>query len=172
MQEPLERYALSGTPLEKEDIETRKVLSTYWMPRAEYAWDAGIAIGRYLAGLKEGKILGVKCHGPCGRVMLPPRFFCELDFRPVDEWVELADTGTVNTFSLCYVTWDVKRLKEPQMPAVIEIDGASPGMGILHLLGEVDPQQVEIGMKVQAVWKPSEERIGAITDILYFRPLE
>jgi len=27
-------------------------------------------------------------------------------------------------------------------------------------------------MRVQAVWKPAEERVGAITDILYFRPLE
>jgi uncharacterized OB-fold protein len=27
-------------------------------------------------------------------------------------------------------------------------------------------------MRVQAVWKPPEEREGAITDILYFKPLE
>ena len=28
-----------------------------------------------------------------------------------------------NTFSLCYVSWDVRRLKPPEIPAVIEIDG-------------------------------------------------
>lgn len=160
-----------GTPLEKADIEGRRVLSTYWIPKAEYSWDSGIAIGRYLAELKAGRIIGVKCHGPCGRIMVPPRIFCELDFRPIDEWVYLSDTGTVNTFSISYVTWDVKRLQEPQIPAVIEIDGASPGMGILHLLGEVDPHLLKIGMKVQAVWKPPGERMGAITDIRYFRPL-
>jgi uncharacterized OB-fold protein len=54
---------------------------------------------------------------------------------------------------------------------VIEIDGAAPGMGILHLIDEVDPWQVEIGMKVKAVWKPAEERQGAITDIRYFEPV-
>jgi probable rRNA maturation factor len=42
--------------------------------------------------------------------------------------------------------------------------------GILHLLGEVEPKDVEIGMKVEAVWKPAKEREGAITDIRYFRP--
>jgi uncharacterized OB-fold protein len=88
----------------------------------------------------------------------------------MDNFVRLKDTGTVNTFSLCYVTWDVQRIKEPEIPAVIEIDGASPLHGILHKLGEVDPGQVKIGMRVQAMWKPPSEREGAITDILYFKP--
>ena len=47
---------------------------------------------------------------------------------------------------------------------------ASPGMGILHLLGEVRPADVKIGMKVEAVWRPKRERKGAVTDIAYFRP--
>jgi uncharacterized OB-fold protein len=90
----------------------------------------------------------------------------------MDEYIPLENTGTVNTYSLCYVTWDVKRVKEPEIPAVIEIDGASPLHGIMHLLGEVDPDQVKIGMRVQAVWKPPEERQGAITDIKYFKPIK
>jgi uncharacterized OB-fold protein len=90
----------------------------------------------------------------------------------LDDFVPLKDTGTVNTFSLCYVTWDVKRIKEPEIPAVIEIDGASPLHGIMHMLDEVDPDQVQIGMRVQAVWKPPEDREGSVTDILYFKPIE
>jgi len=86
--------------------------------------------------------------------------------------VHLQDHGVVNTFSLCYVRWDMERIAEPLIPAVIEIAGASPGIGIMHLLGEVDPQKVEMGMKVQAVWKPAAERVGAITDIRYFRPMK
>jgi hypothetical protein len=90
----------------------------------------------------------------------------------MEEYVPLQDTGRVNTFSLCYVTWDVQRIKEPEIPAVIEIDGASPLHGILHKLGEVDPQKVKIGMRVQAVWKAPDQRSGAITDILYFKPIK
>jgi hypothetical protein len=90
----------------------------------------------------------------------------------MEEYVPLQNTGTVNTFSLCYVTWDVQRITEPEIPVVIEIDGASPLHGIMHLLGEVDPEKVHIGMRVQAVWKPVEERQGAVTDIQYFKPIE
>jgi uncharacterized OB-fold protein len=84
------------------------------------------------------------------------------------------DTGRINTYSICYVNWDASRLKKgekPYLPAVIEIDGASSGMGIMHVLGEVDAEDVKIGMKVKAVWKKPDEREGAITDILYFKPV-
>lgn len=162
---------LKGIGLKDDDIKQGKVLTTYWIADAKYHWDSGIAIGKYLEGLKHGKIFGVECH-KCGRKMVPPRIFCEWCFKPIDNWIELQDTGEVNTFSLCYVTWDVKRIKEPQIPAVIEIDGASKGMGIMHLLGEVDPKKVYIGMKVKAVWKPEKEREGAITDIKYWKPIK
>ena len=65
----------------------------------------------------------------------------------------------------------MQRHSEPQIPAVIEIDGASKGLGILHLISEIEPRKVRIGMRVKAVWKPVEERQGAITDIKYFKPL-
>jgi uncharacterized OB-fold protein len=158
-----------GTPLSRADFEEGRVLTTHWVPVAQYAWDAGVAVGRYLAELKEGRIMGSRCLR-CRRTVVPPRAFCEWCFRPMDEFVPLQDTGTVVTFSLCYVTWDMKRVKEPEIPAVIEIDGASPGMGIMHVLGEVDPQEVKIGLRVKAVWKPPQERSGAITDIRYFKP--
>jgi len=159
-----------GTPLSEEDFAQGKVLTTYWKPKAEYAWDAGIAIGRYLAELKEGRLIGVRCR-ECRRTVIPPRLFCEWCFRPMDEWVPLADTGTVNTWSVCYVRWNMERLTEPEIPAVIEIDGTSPRVGILHKLGEVDPQAIKVGLKVKAVWKPAAQREGAITDILYFKPV-
>jgi len=102
--------------------------------------------------------------------MIPPRMFCERCFRPTDEWVYVKDTGRILTFSLCYVSWDVRRLKQPQIPAVIEIDGAAPGMGILHAVKKVPAKQVKIGMSVRAVWKPSVQRVGSITDIAYWEP--
>jgi hypothetical protein len=43
-------------------------------------------------------------------------------------------------------------------------------MGFMHKLGEVDPQRIEVGMEVEAVWKPDGEREGSILDIRYFRP--
>ncbi|MEW6523377.1 MAG: Zn-ribbon domain-containing OB-fold protein [Bacillota bacterium] len=159
-----------GTALSSRHLDAGRVLTVRHKPRAEYAWDAGMAIGHYLHELKAGRLVARSC-GSCRRVMIPPRMLCEECFRPTDGWVPVKDTGTVNTFSVCYVRWDVMRLKDPLLPAVIHIDGASPGMGILHLLGEVDPGEVHIGMRVRAVWKDPAEREGAITDIRYWKPL-
>ena len=160
-----------GTPLSERDFEAGRVLYLHDRMNGQYAWDTGIGIGRYLAGLKAGTLLGSHCR-TCRRTVIPPRTVCEWCFRPMDAVVPLPDTGTVNTFSLCYVTWDVQRITEPEIPAVIEIDGASPLHGIMHKLGEVEPGDVRVGMRVQAVWKRPEEREGAITDILYFRPIK
>jgi uncharacterized OB-fold protein len=52
---------------------------------------------------------------------------------------------------------------------VIAIDGSHGGL--LHVLGEVDPEEVRVGMAVEAVWKPAAERAGSILDIAYFRPV-
>lgn len=168
----LEDYELGGTALRSSDIKSGKVLTTHWKPNLAYAWDDGVAIGRYLAELKRGRIIARMCY-KCKRIMIPPRMFCELCFRPTDEWIYVADTGVVNTYSIVHVNWDASRRgkdEPPLIPAVIEIDGASKGMGIMHMLGGVDPGRVAIGMKVKAVWKPEADRAGAITDILYFKP--
>lgn len=163
------------TALRRDDVLGGKVITTAWAPKLEYAWDNGVAIGRYLAELKQGRIIGRRCR-KCNRVMVPPRMFCELCWRPTDEWVHCQDTGTINTFCISHVDWAASRLdleggQRPFTPAVIEIDGASPGMGILHMIDGVDPWDIDFGMKVQAVWKAPKDRTGAITDILYFKPI-
>jgi uncharacterized OB-fold protein len=166
----MEHLVYPTTGLHEEDFTAGKVLTETWHVKAEYAWDTGVAIGKYLDELKNGRLVGRRCF-KCKRILVPPRMFCESCFRPTDEWVTVQDTGTVKTFSLCYVRWDMVRLKEPEIPAVIDLDGASRGMGIMHKLGEVDLKAVKIGMKVKAVWKPVDQREGSITDIKYFKPM-
>ncbi len=158
-----------GTEVDLEALEAGKFISTGYRTTMRYSWTSGVAISRFLDGLKAGELWARKCD-ECGRVMIPPRMYCEEDFRPTDEWVKVKDTGKVNTFSISYVNNDASRRKKPIVVSVIEIDGASPEMGILHLMGEVEPGEVEVGMKVEAVWLPEGVRKGAITDIAYFRP--
>ena len=160
-----------GTPLDEKALQRGKAFTVTYEPRLRYLWDTGQAIGRYLAELKEGRLIARRCR-ECDRVMIPPRLFCERCFRPTDEWVYVKDTGKVFTFSLCHVSWDVRRLKQPEIPAVIEIDGASTGMGILHVVKKIAPQKVRIGMTVRAVWKPKSQRIGSVTDIAYWEPIK
>jgi len=149
------------------DAESREgVITLDHAVRAEYAWDAGVAIGGYLDGLKAGRILGRTCR-VCARILVPPRMFCELCFRPTDAWVEVPATGRVSTFSVCHVAWDMQPLVLPELPAVIELDG---GGGLLHKLGGVDPDDVAIGMPVAALWKPAADREGSILDIRCWEP--
>jgi Predicted nucleic-acid-binding protein containing a Zn-ribbon len=52
--------------------------------------------------------------------------------------------------------------------AFIKMEGVHGGL--IHRLGEVEPEEVEIGMVVEAVFRPQEEREGSILDIKYFKP--
>jgi acetyl-CoA C-acetyltransferase len=135
---------------------------------ATYRWDAGEAMGAFLEAMFEGRIVATICE-QCGRTLVPPRKFCERCFRPTDRWTQVPDTGTVQTFSICHVRWDMEPLDPPEIPAVIRLDDTSEG-GFLHKLGEVEPGDVRIDMEVEAVWKDPAERTGSILDIAYFRP--
>ena len=157
-----------GTGLREEELERSDVLTVSYQPMARYAWATGIAISRFLQGLKEGEIVGTKCD-QCGRVAVPPRIFCEWCFRRSGTWIKLPDTGIVNTFSISYISTDTTRVKTPTIPAVIQIDSAG-NAGFLHIIGDVKPEDVKIGMHVKAVWLEPEKRKGSITDIRYFKP--
>ncbi|MHA1966052.1 MAG: Zn-ribbon domain-containing OB-fold protein [Candidatus Thorarchaeota archaeon] len=157
---------LSNAELKAEDAITFKE-----RPNAKYVWSAGIAYSRFLEELKNGKIIGRGCR-ECGRILVPPRMFCDKCFRATDEWVYVKDTGTINTFSISYLDADANRITDPISVAVIDLDGASEGIGILHFVRIDDPKDLHIGMKLKAVWKPEKDRIGSVTDIDYFEPLK
>jgi uncharacterized protein len=161
-----------GREINSKSIEMGDVLSRHYATDLKYSWAAGIAVGRFLEELKNGRIIARKCNR-CKRILVPPRMFCEDCFRTTDDWVYVKDTGVVNTYSISHVAADASRIKEPLYVAVINIDGASPLMGFLHLLGGVKSEkEIKVGMKVQAVWKPEAERTGSILDIKYFKPLK
>jgi acetyl-CoA C-acetyltransferase len=134
---------------------------------ARYAWDTGQAMGRFLQQLHDEGIHGRRCN-ECGRILLPPRMFCERCFRETDEWIGVGVIGEVETYSICHIRWDMQPLDPPEIPAVITFPATSGGF--LHKLGEIDPADVRIGMKVEPVWKPEAERTGSILDISHFKP--
>ena len=169
MSEKIKHYP--GEPLQTADFKEERIPIEKYRPKVKFAWSAGIAIGKFLEELKKGKIIASTCS-KCGRIMVPPRIYCEFCFKPTDGYKYVKDTGTINTYSISYLAADATRLKEPILVAIIDIDGASEGMGLIHRLGETDKDNIKFGMKVKAVWKPKEERVGAITDIKYFKPMQ
>jgi len=163
--------SLPGKAISSEELEAGRFSVQDYETRLSYAWSSGVAIGRFLKGLKNGEIWGRRCNR-CRRTIVPPRIYCENCFRPTDSWVKVKDTGNVNTYSICWVNADASRRKEPLIIAVVMLDDASENMGILHYLAEVKPEDVRIGMKVKAVWKDEQERVGSILDIKYFKPIQ
>jgi acetyl-CoA C-acetyltransferase len=161
---------LGGTPLK----DVSDVPNIAYKPDLRYAWDNGMALTTYLDGFKQGKLRGSQCSR-CGRTMIPARAFCEIcNLDSVHDYCDLADWGTVQTFTLSRVNWDSSPLPKGKVNifAVIAIDGITPEMGLCHMLGEVDPKDVKVGMRVKAVWKKAAERTGTVKDILYFRPVK
>jgi uncharacterized OB-fold protein len=138
----------------------------------EYKYAAGPYISKFLEGLKEKKIFGIKCNS-CKRVYVPPRMFCERCYVELNDWVEVKETGTLETFIVVYRKF--YGLPDPPYAlGLIKLDGASESF--LHYLGEVDlsrpekiPEILKQGQKVIAIW--NEERKGSILDIKYFKPL-
>ncbi len=156
-----------GKRISKDELE--KLPHVIAKPQAKYAWAAGVAISRFLEELKNGRIIGRVCKR-CKRVLVPPRMFCERCFRPTDDWQYLPDTGIIETFSISYIDTNAQRIKDPIFVGVVALDGAPPHCGIMHYFGEITPEEIRIGLPVEAVWKPEEERTGSILDIRYFRP--
>ena len=147
-------------PAELRHVEGK--IELYWIYTSGEAGDA------FFKKLKdEGKFLAAKCK-KCGHVYFPPRLYCEFDFSET-EFVEVSGEGCVKAFSVVSYDADGNKMENPEIYALIEMDGTDGS--IIHLLGEVDPENIEIGMRVKPVLKQKEEREGRITDILYFRPV-
>ncbi len=130
-------------------------------------YSAGAVGSRFLIELRDKKrIMGTRCPA-CNRVYVPARSICKDCFGQLDEWVEVSDRGTVLTYAVAHEAKPIQPMATPIVYGIIQLDGADTGF--VHMLGEVDPDQLRVGMKVQAVFK--EERVGNILDIKYFKPL-
>ena len=71
----MEQFVYKTKGLSEDAFEKKQVLFETWQAKTEYAWDTGIAIGRYLDELKNGRLVWRKCF-KCKRVLVPPRMFC------------------------------------------------------------------------------------------------
>jgi uncharacterized OB-fold protein len=130
-------------------------------------YSAGAVGSRFLIELRDNKrIMGIRCPA-CNRVYVPARSVCKDCFAQLNEWVEVSDKGTLLTYTVCHQPNRVQPMEPPLIYGIIQLDGADNGF--VHMLGGVDPEQLRIGMRVQAVFK--EKREASILDIKYFKPL-
>ncbi len=128
---------------------------------------ASVQETRYLQGLREGRLLGQRCP-QCRKVYIPPRGACPVDGVPTEEEVELPDRGTVTTFCIVNVPFLGQRIPPPYVAAYVLLDGAD--IAFLHLILDCAAEDVRMGMRVEAAWKPREEWEFGLQNITHFRP--
>ena len=133
-----------------------------------YTRSVGPVIGRFLAGLKDGRIEGVRAQD--GRVLVPPTEYDPATGEAVtDEWVEVGPGGEVTTWAWLAEPRSNNPLDHGFAWALIKLDGAD--IPITYLLQEVEAGDVRMGMRVRAEWATPEERTTSIDhSIRYFKP--
>ena len=120
----------------------------------DYLYAASPEESLFYTSLSEGKLVGQRCP-TCGKVYIPPRSACPADGTPTAEEVELPDTGTVTTFCVVNVPFLGQRITPPYVSAYILLDGAD--IAFLHLILDIPAEEVRMGMRVKAVWKPRDQ---------------
>jgi uncharacterized OB-fold protein len=135
--------------------------------RLHYMHSASPEESRYLRGLAQGKLLGQRCPA-CNKVYIPPRGACPTDGVPTEEEVELPDRGIVTTFCIVNVPFLGQRIKPPYVAAYILLDGAD--IAFLHLVLGCAADEVRMGMRVEAAWKPRDQWGTTLENIDHFRP--
>jgi uncharacterized OB-fold protein len=151
---------MSGPPEEP----VKYVETQVYLP---YHYVAGDYRASYLRALKDKKILGSRCS-KTGKVFVPPIVASPESFAPADQLVEVADRGVVTTFCVVNIPVIGRAIELPYVAASVALDGAD--ISIYALIQECKPEEVRMGMRVEAVWKPDGEREGSHEDIQHFRP--
>ena len=133
-------------------------------------YPAGIVGSKFLIGLRDDeKIMGIKCP-TCGKVYAPPRSICKYCYEQMSEMIDLTHEGTLLTYAVANEPNPIQPVEgSPVIYGIVQMDGADTGF--VHMLGDVDPKDLKSGMKVEAVFKPKEERVASILDIKYFKPV-
>ena len=135
--------------------------------RIEYEYSAGQAASRFLRAVAEGRIVGQRCP-VCHKVYVPPRGSCPTDGVATTDEVELSDHGTITTFCIVRVPFKGMRIDLPYVTAQILLDGANIAM--MHLVAGIPVEQVRMGMRVKALWRPRVEWGTTLENISWFEP--
>ena len=99
---------------------------------------------------------------------MPPRGSCPTDGVPTEEEVLLPDHGIVTTFCVVNLQFHPAAPPAPYVCAQVLLDGADTPL--FGLVAGVPADEVRMGMKVKAEWKPHEEWTTNLMNIKWFQP--
>jgi uncharacterized protein len=139
-----------------------------------FRWAAGSYGSHFLTEIRDNKrFVGVRCPR-CGKVYVPPRRVCGPCYAEMTELVPVASEGILVTFSVVSFGFvDPSTGQQRPVPygyAVIKLDGADSYL--IHFLDETDPEKIEPGARVRAVFEEDGQRTGSMMDIKHFTLLQ
>ena len=130
-----------------------------------FRYTVGVAGEKFFREVMEnGRLTASRCP-TCNLNYLPPRIYCEKCLSKLDEYVPIANSGTVEAFTLCHQDADGKELARPVGVALVRFQGAHGG--IVHKT----KGELAIGDRVRVVFKERVKRVGSIMDIEYFEKI-
>jgi hypothetical protein len=136
----------------------------------DYTYSAGQAASRFLRAIAEGRLVGQRCPVD-GKVYFPTRGSCPEHGVPTEgEIVEVADRGTLVSFSIVRIPSENLSVQPPFVTASILLDGADTPM--MHVISECGLDDVRMGMRLAASWIPREEWTTSLRNIRYFVPTD
>ena len=149
--------------------EQKKISNVEAPVYLKYNFTAGAAPAKFLTQIKKGVLTGQRCPN-CSAVYVPPRGSCAGCGVATEEEVVLSDKATVQSFTIVSIPIPNNPIQPPYIIANVVPDGAN--ISFIHLMSECVNEDVHIGQRVQAVWKPEEEWDYAMDNIRYFKPIE
>ena len=132
-----------------------------------YRYTPGLSQSRFLNAMADGVILGERCP-ECGKVYVASRGACPVDGVPTVEPVEVADRGTIVSFCIVNVEFTGRGFDIPYASALVLPDGSD--IPLFGLIQETSHENVHVGMRVEAKWKPQEEWERSLENIEWWRP--
>jgi uncharacterized OB-fold protein len=131
-----------------------------------HRYTPGVAGEAFLTALRDrGALLGSRCER-CAYTYVPARLFCERCFAELAADVELGPGGTLVSFTIGFVGVDGDPLDRPITLGLVRLDGADAVL--LHYVLEPGDRPLEIGERVEVIFRPQPERRGSMLDILGF----
>jgi uncharacterized protein len=141
-----------------------EVLSAPHVLEYPYKRSVGPVIGRFLAGLRDGRIEGVRATS--GKVLVPAAEYDPETGEATEDFVEVGNAGEVTTWAWVADPRPKHPLDRPFAWALVKLDGADTSL--LHAVDAGDESAMKTGMRVRARWR--DERVGHISDIECFEP--
>lgn len=121
----------------------------------------GSVLSKFFTGLRDRRFFGVRRAN--GRVLFPAREYDPETSESLSELVEVAQTGTVASWSWVAKPRRQQPLEHPFAYALVLLDGAETPF--LHVVDAGSEAKMATGMRVRARW--ADETRGTINDFVF-----